>query len=188
MCAAWPDSGPNVSGHCSSESGQCAEIRMKGVTSILALGAIKGDGGRPFERLSTVRTCCPCVCFVWEPFNSLVLARVRINCEWVILVRLHWETASSGTGCSSCKPVVLVTLWGCHLLDGLVAWSPSKHARKLVQCSREDCEGCCARTAGAAKSNSSRARREGRPVVQLDQVLELVVSTPRGRVWLAGHH
>jgi hypothetical protein len=27
---------------------------MKGVTAILALGAIKGDGGRPFERLSIV--------------------------------------------------------------------------------------------------------------------------------------
>jgi hypothetical protein len=27
---------------------------MKGVTAILALGAIKGDGGQPFERLSIV--------------------------------------------------------------------------------------------------------------------------------------
>ena len=39
--------------------------------------------------------------------------------------------------CSSCKPVVLVTLRGCHLLDGLVVISPSKHARKLVRCSGE---------------------------------------------------
>ena len=36
------------------------------------------------------------------------------------LVRLHCEVASSSTRWSSCKPVVLVTLGGCHLLDGLV--------------------------------------------------------------------
>jgi hypothetical protein len=41
---------------------------------------------------------------------------------------------------------------------------------------------------GAAKSNSSRARHEGWQVVQPCQVLALVVSTPRGRVWFAGHH
>jgi hypothetical protein len=70
----------------------------KGVTAILALGAIKGNGGQPFERLSTLGMCCPCVCLVREPSNSLVLVRVRIDCEWVILVRLHWEIASSGTG------------------------------------------------------------------------------------------
>jgi hypothetical protein len=34
---------------------------------------------------------------------------------------LHREIASSGTRCSCCKPVVLVTLGGCHLLNGLVA-------------------------------------------------------------------
>ena len=38
-----------------------------------------------------------------------------------ILVQLHCEIVSSGTKCSCCKPVVLVTLGGCHLLDGLVA-------------------------------------------------------------------
>jgi hypothetical protein len=54
---------------------------------------------------------------------------------------------------------------------------------KIVRCSREElCEGHCARPAGAAKSNSSKMRREGRQVVRLGQVLELVVSTPRGRV------
>jgi hypothetical protein len=34
---------------------------------------------------------------------------------------LHREVASSGTRRSSCKPVVLLTLGGCHLLDGLLA-------------------------------------------------------------------
>jgi len=38
---------------------------------------------------------------------------------------LHYESTSSDIKCSSCKPVVLVTLGGCHLLDGLVASSPS---------------------------------------------------------------
>ena len=43
---------------------------------------------------------------------------------------------------------------------------------------RSDCEGDCAHPVGAAKSNSSRARHEGKQVVQPGQVLELVVSTP----------
>ena len=97
-------------------------------------------------------------------------------------MRLHREVASSGTRWSSCKPVVLVTLGGCHLLDGLVVVSV-EGCKKLVRCSREElCEGHCARPAGAAKSNSSRARREGRQVVRPGQVLELVISTTRGRV------
>ena len=77
---------------------------------------------------------------------------------------------------------VLVTLRGCHLLDGLVVVSIEAR-KKLVRCSREElCEGHCARPAGATKSNSSKTRREGRQVVRLGQVLELVVSTPHGRV------
>jgi hypothetical protein len=60
----------------------------------------------------------------WEPSISLVFAsviRLRVSDSSV----LHCEIASSGTRCSSCKPVVIVTLGGCHLLDGLVASSPS---------------------------------------------------------------
>ena len=78
--------------------------------------------------------------------------------------------------------MVLVTLGGCHLLDDLVVVSVEAR-KKLVWCSGEElCEGHCARPAGAAKSNSSRARREGRQVVHLGQVLELMVSTPYRRV------
>ena len=78
--------------------------------------------------------------------------------------------------------MVLVTLGGCHLLDDLVVVSVEAH-KKLVRCSVEElCEGHCARPVGATKSNSSKARHEGRQVVRLGQVLELVVSTPRGRV------
>jgi hypothetical protein len=55
--------------------------------------------------------------------------------------------------------------------------------KKLVRCSGEELyEGHCARPTGATKSNSSKARREGRQVVRPGQVLELVVSIPHGRV------
>ena len=53
------------------------------------------------------------------------------------------------------QAVVLVTLGGCHLLDGLVVVSVEAR-KKLVRCSGEElCEGHCARPAGAAKSNFS---------------------------------
>jgi hypothetical protein len=53
--------------------------------------------------------------------------------------------------------MVLVTLGGCYLLDGLVVVSVEAH-KKLVRCSGEElCEGHCARSAGATKSNSSKA-------------------------------
>ena len=35
-----------------------------------------------------------------------------------------------------CKPVVLVTLGGCHLLDGLVACDSVEAREKIVWCSR----------------------------------------------------
>jgi hypothetical protein len=71
-------------------------------------------------------------------------------------VRLHHEVALSGTRWSSCKPVVLVTLGGCHLLNGLVVVSVEAR-KKLVCCSGEELyEGYCARSAKATKSNSSK--------------------------------
>ena len=51
--------------------------------------------------------------------------------------------------------MVLVTLGGCHLIDGLVVVSVEAR-KKLVQGSGEElCEGYYARPTGAAKSNSS---------------------------------
>ena len=47
---------------------------------------------------------------------------------------LHHEVASSGTRRSSCKPMVLVTLRGCHLLDGLVACDSVEAREKIVWC------------------------------------------------------
>ena len=73
--------------------------------------------------------------------------------------------------------MVLVTLGGCHLLDGLVVVSIEAR-KKLVRCSGEElCEEHYARPAGATKSDSSRARCEGQQVVRPGQVLKLVVST-----------
>ena len=48
---------------------------------------------------------------------------------------MHCEVASSGTRCSSCKPVVLVTLEGCHLLDGSVACDSVEAREKIMRCS-----------------------------------------------------
>jgi hypothetical protein len=70
---------------------------------------------------------------------------------------LHCEIASSGTRCLSCKPVVLVTLGGFHLLDDLVVVSVDTCKEECAVLRRSDCEGYCAHSAGAAKSNSRRA-------------------------------
>jgi hypothetical protein len=50
----------------------------------------------------------------------------------VILVCCIVRIASSDTRCSSCKPVMLVTLGGCHLLDGLVACGFVEARKKIV--------------------------------------------------------
>jgi hypothetical protein len=73
-------------------------------------------------------------------------------------VRLHHEVASSDIRWSSCKPVVRVTLGGCHLLDGLVVYDCVEAREKIVRSSREGfVRGICAHLAGSAKSNSSKA-------------------------------
>jgi hypothetical protein len=57
--------------------------------------------------------------------------------ERAILVRCIMRITSSGTRCSSCNLVVLVTLGGCHLLDGLVACDSVKARKKIVRGSGE---------------------------------------------------
>jgi hypothetical protein len=52
-------------------------------------------------------------------------------------VRLHLDIALSGIRCSCCKPVVLVNVGGCHLLDGLVACGSIKACKKIVHGSGE---------------------------------------------------
>jgi hypothetical protein len=68
---------------------------------------------------------------------------------------LHYEITSSGTRYSYCKPVVLATLGGCHLLEGLVVVSVEACKEDCAVLQRKDCEGYCAHPVGAAKSNSS---------------------------------
>ena len=71
-------------------------------------------------------------------------------------MRLHCEIASSGTRCLCCKPVLLVTLGGCHLLDGLVARG-SFEARKegCAVLRRRDYEGFVLTPQEITKGNSS---------------------------------
>ena len=71
-------------------------------------------------------------------------------------MRLHCEIASSGTRCSCCKPVVLVTLGGCHLLDGLVArGSVETRKEDCAVLRRRDCEGFVLTPREITKGNSS---------------------------------
>ena len=71
-------------------------------------------------------------------------------------MRMHCEIASSGTRLSSCKPMVLVTIGGCHLLDGLVVVFVEARKEDCVVLQRSGCEGYYAYPMGAVKSNSSR--------------------------------
>jgi hypothetical protein len=57
--------------------------------------------------------------------------------------------------------MVLATLEGCHLLDDLVVVSVEARKEDCVVLQRRACEGDCSHPVGAAKSNSSRARRKG---------------------------
>jgi hypothetical protein len=124
-------------------------------TALFGLGAINRGGGRAWLKLSTLGMCCPCL--VWEASNSLVLARSANPLRVSNSSALHCEITLSDTRWSSCKSVVLVTLGGCHLLDGLVVVSVEARKEDCVVFQRSDCEGYCARPAGATKSNSSRA-------------------------------
>jgi hypothetical protein len=78
-----------------------------------------------------------CVGMLGSPLTHLSLIVFIVSSERVILVRCIVRIASSGTRCSSCKPVVLVTLRGCHLLDGLVSWDSVKARKKIVRGSEE---------------------------------------------------
>ena len=103
------------------------------------------------------RALLACVVVLGSPPSHICLIVMIRLCDRAILVRLHREIGSSGTRWSSCKPVVFVTLGGCHLLDGLVVVSVEAR-KKLVRRSGEVLvRGTCARPTGAAKSNSSKA-------------------------------
>ena len=69
--------------------------------------------------------------------------------------------------------MVLVTLGGCHLLDGLVVVSVKALKEDYAVLWRSDCEGYCARPTGAAKE-------------QL--LVERVIEIPSLRVGFDGAH
>ena len=66
-----------------------------------------------------------CVGVLGYPLTHLCLQECESIASKCDSSALHCEIASSGTRCSSCKLVVVVTLRDCHLLDGLVASSQS---------------------------------------------------------------
>jgi hypothetical protein len=72
-----------------------------------------------------------------EPLTHLCLQEYESIASECDSSALHCDIASSGTRCSCCKPVVLVTLGGCHLLDGLVACGSVEACKKIVRGSEE---------------------------------------------------
>jgi hypothetical protein len=79
-----------------------------------------------------------CVGVLGSPLtHSCLIVFIRLS-ERAILVRCIMRIASSDTRCSSCKPVVLVTLGGYHLLDGLVACDSVEARKKIVRGSGKD--------------------------------------------------
>jgi hypothetical protein len=74
---------------------------------------------------------------VGEPLTHLCLQKCKSIASECDSSALHHEIASSGIRCSSCKPVVLVTLGGCHLLDGLVAYGSVEARKKIMRGSGE---------------------------------------------------
>jgi hypothetical protein len=72
-----------------------------------------------------------------EPLTHLCLQECESIASECDSSALHREVASSGTRCLCCKPMVLVTLGGCHLLDGLVACDSVEARKKIVRGSGE---------------------------------------------------
>jgi hypothetical protein len=72
-----------------------------------------------------------------EPLTHLCLQECELIVSECDSSALHRDIASSGTRCSSCKPVVLVTLGGYHLLDGLVACGFIEARKKIMRGSEE---------------------------------------------------
>jgi hypothetical protein len=110
----------------------------EGVTAIFVRGTINTYGGRPWSATEHTIALVAYVVVLGSPLTHSCLIMFIRSSELAILVRLHREIASSGTMCSCCKPVVLVTLGGCHLLDGLVACGSVEARKKIVRGSGED--------------------------------------------------
>jgi hypothetical protein len=72
-----------------------------------------------------------------SPLTHLCLQECESIASGCDSIALHCEITSSDTRCSCCKPMVLVTLGGWHLLDGLVACGSIEACKKIVRGSGE---------------------------------------------------
>jgi hypothetical protein len=124
--------------------------------TLLVLGAINrmADLGLVAEH---PHAYVACVGVLGCPLTHLCLKECESITSECDSSALHCKIASSGTRCLSCKPVVLDTLGGFHLLDGLVVVSVDACKEDYAVLQRSDCEGYCAHPVGAVKSISSRA-------------------------------
>jgi hypothetical protein len=109
----------------------------EGATAIFVCGAINRRCGRPWLGAEHNLALVAYVVVLGRPLTHSCLIVFIGSSERAILERLHREIASYGTRCSCCKSVVLVTLGGCHLLDGLVACGSVKARKKIVRGSGE---------------------------------------------------
>jgi hypothetical protein len=130
-------------------------LPSEGALALLALGAINRMVGLGLV-VEHPHTYVACVGVLGCPLTHLCLQECELVASECDSSALHCEIASSGTRCSSCKPVVLVTLGGFHLLDGLVVVSIDARKEDYAVLQRSDCEGYCAHPMRATKSNSSR--------------------------------
>jgi hypothetical protein len=106
-------------------------------TASIALGAINTFGGQPWPVAEHTIVLLAYVVVLGSPLtHSCLIVFIGLT-ERAILVRLHHEVASSGTRCLCCKPMVLVTLGGCHLQDGLVSCGSIEACKKIVRGSGE---------------------------------------------------
>jgi hypothetical protein len=131
----------SASGHIDRHVRSLWKTPSEDVTAIFDRGVINRSGGRPWLWLSTLGMCCLVCAWFEKPPTHLCLLDYESISEWAILVRLHHEVASSGNRCLCCKPIVLVILGGCHLLDGLVAYGFVEARKKIVRGSGKDLWG-----------------------------------------------
>jgi hypothetical protein len=113
-------------------SGAPKKCPVKGLITIFICGAINTCGGRPWLVAEHTVVLVAYVVALGSPLTHSYLIVSIGSSERAILVRLHCDIASSGIRCSCCKPVVLVTLRGFHLLDGLVAYGSIEAHKKIV--------------------------------------------------------
>jgi hypothetical protein len=131
----------------------------KGATTLLSHEVINRSVGRPWAgSWAPLSLSGFCAGVLGSRLTHLCLIVIIRSSEWVISSALRREVASSGTRWLSCKPVVLVTLGGCHLLDGLVACDSIEAREKIVRCFRGGFVRMIVLTRGdIVKRNSSRA-------------------------------